>query len=269
MARYPVFIVGSPRSGTSALVDVMLAAGYSGFREGMFLSLLSGLSDLVSQHFNTFAADANDKILISRINADLLKKEIFGLLKKYMEAANPDGPWFDKTGNPEMIRAIPIIKLLWPESVFIFAKRRGIENVLSRLRKFPTHNFQYHCKDWAANMSAWREVRTQLHPDSFVEVDQQDMIQHPQAVAAELAGFLGLASGGPIEATLRLSRPQQSESNSAERVVTLDGLGWSQDQLTVFGKYCAAEMEAYGYAFDDQYRASTNAGDPKEFCTTD
>lgn len=35
MSHYPVFVVGSPRSGTSILVDGLLSVGYKGFREGM------------------------------------------------------------------------------------------------------------------------------------------------------------------------------------------------------------------------------------------
>ncbi len=36
----PLFIVGSPRSGTSVLVDAAFAAGFKGFREGNLLGLL-------------------------------------------------------------------------------------------------------------------------------------------------------------------------------------------------------------------------------------
>jgi hypothetical protein len=52
--RYPVFIVGSPRSGTSAMVDVLLAAGYHGFREGNFLPLAHRISLDIERHFSSF-----------------------------------------------------------------------------------------------------------------------------------------------------------------------------------------------------------------------
>lgn len=254
MARYPVFIVGSPRSGTSALVDAMLAAGYSGFREGMFLSLLSGLNELVSQHFATFGTDASEEVLISRIAPEPLKAELFSVIKRYADAAEPPAPWFDKTGNPDMIRAVPIIKRLWPDGVFIFSKRRGIENVLSRLSKFPAYDFEYHCRDWATNMGAWREVRQLLPAGSFVEVDQRDMIQNPARVAAKLQAFLGLAPNMAIEETLASSRPQQTGPGSAQRILTLDAVGWSTYEMKLFVTHCASEMEAYGYTYDIRYR---------------
>jgi len=254
MLKSPVFIVGSPRSGTSALVDVMLAAGYSGYREGMFLSLLHTLDEAITRHFAIFASDAGDKILIGNVDAAQLKEQFFHVVRDKTNALNANGPWFDKTGNPEMIRALPIIKRLWPESVVIFAKRRGIENVMSRIRKFPAHDFQYHCKDWAANMLAWRQTRDLIGANSYVEVDQYDMIQNPGQVAAQLGALLGVADVEPLIQTMRSNRPQQTDANSAERVLNIDSLNWSQQQLLSFGRFCGAEMEAYGYSYDETYK---------------
>ena len=133
MARYPVFVIGSPRSGTSILVDALLSCGYWGYREGMFLSLLYHFNQLIDRQFSIFCGEAN---LISAVDKDKLKTDLFNILKHTTEDLNKLAPWFDKTGNPDMILSIPIISTLWPESVFIFAKRRGIENVLSETKNF-------------------------------------------------------------------------------------------------------------------------------------
>jgi hypothetical protein len=126
--------------------------------------------------------------------------------------------------------------------------------VMSRLRKFPGHDFQYHCKDWAANMFAWRQTRELISPDSFVEVDQYDMIQNPAKIALQLGGLLRVSDIDRLIETMRSNRPQQTEANSAERVLSIDGLNWSQQQLLSFGRFCGTEMEAYGYAYDEKYR---------------
>lgn len=128
------------------------------------------LDQLIDRQFSLFSGDKN---LISAVDKNKLKTSIFGILKQTADELNPEASWFDKTGNPDMIFAIPVLLKLWPESVFIFAKRRAIENVKSRLKKFPNHNFDYHCSDWAKNMSAWRQIRTQLPASKFVEIDQQ------------------------------------------------------------------------------------------------
>ena len=171
--RYPIFIVGSPRSGTSILVDAMLSCGYSGFREGMFLSLMHHVNHVTDRHFSYYAGNDN---LISAIEKAELKAELFQIFKSKVDAHNKLAPWFDKTGNQDMILALPIVAQLWPDSVFIFAKRRAIENVISRLKKFPNYNFEYHCADWTKNMAAWRQIRDCLDPSRFIEIDQLDMI---------------------------------------------------------------------------------------------
>ena len=145
MPKFPVFVVGSPRSGTSILVDALFSAGYKGFREGSFLSLITGIDAAVDKQFRTFD-DGNSAVLISNVDKEALKERLHEVLK--MEAAlHQQLPWFDKTGNPEIVPAIPVLRRLWPESVFVFAKRRAIENVMSRVRKFPKHSFEYHCTD--------------------------------------------------------------------------------------------------------------------------
>src|ERR1700753_848585 len=103
MAKFPVFIVGSPRSGTSILVDGLLSVGYDGFREGMFLSIAHHINQLIDRQFSLFSGDQN---LISAIDKSLLKERIFATLKQVVEELNPVAPWFDKTGNPDMIYAI-------------------------------------------------------------------------------------------------------------------------------------------------------------------
>ncbi|HEX3431085.1 MAG TPA: sulfotransferase [Rhizomicrobium sp.] len=255
--RYPAFIVGSPRSGTSILVDVLLKAGYHGFREGNFLSLISGTESLIEKHFNAFA-DGNPKVLVNVVQKDRLKARLFDVLQRIMNKHNPDAPWFDKTGNPEMIAAIPILRVLWPDSVFIFAKRRGIENVLSRIVKFPSHSFEHHCADWARNMSTWRKIRTQLPPDAFMEIDQQDMIRRPEHTATALSRFLELPSqdGDKILRVFRTHRPQETAGGTAGRVTSLHATGWNDAQKSIFLRCCKEEMDAFGYAFGADYTAS-------------
>jgi hypothetical protein len=252
----PVFIVGSPRSGTSMLVDAMYCLGYRGFREGMFFPLLFTVDHTINQHFNMFASNGNKEILISNLDRDQIKNEVFSTIKKFGDMLNPEEPWFDKTGNPEMILAIPILLKLWPESVFVFAKRRAIENIVSRLKKFPNFSFEYHCANWAKNMSSWRNVTPNFPPSHFIEIDQQDMLQEPEMVAASLCDFVrgDVALWPKAAKLLRSSRPQQTQEGSAARVYTLDSTGWSDQQKNIFQSLCGAEMKYFGYTNDENYR---------------
>ena len=256
MSKSPVFIVGSPRSGTSALVDAMLGAGYHGYREGNFLTLLMAVNRVIDRHFAVFGA-AGPQVLASLIDQDKFKASIAQLFRDEANGLNPVEPWFDKSGNPEMIEAIPILLQLWPTAHFIFAKRRAIENIVSRMRKFPKLNFEYHCRDWTKNMQAWRQTRARIPQGQGIEVDQQDLIRKPEEAAARISQLLDLddQQKTALVETFRRGRPQQTEEGTAQRVLALSDVWPDHGQRSQFEAICEAEMSAFGYATDDKYWA--------------
>jgi len=252
--RYPLFIVGSPRSGTSILIDALRGVGYHGFSEGNFLSCLHLIERLIDRHYEIFDA-RNPNVLISQIDKSALKSGLYRVVCQAAEAQYGHQPWVDKTGNPDMIAAIPIILDIWPTSHFIFAKRRAIENVFSRLRKFPNLNFSYHCSDWARNMAAWRHLRTKIPNLSAIEVDQREISIEPRLTAARIAALLDLGDEATHQMTriFENNRPQQTESGSSERLLTLETTKWTEQQLQVFHSHCDEEMTGYGYSLDEKY----------------
>ena len=258
MPASPVFIVGSPRSGTSSLVDGFLSAGYHGFREGNLLSLLDGLTRQIRWHFAEFAGDP--EVLVSQLDAAALEHRIALVFRDAVEALN-QAPWIDKTGNPEMIHTLPLLHRLWPDSAFIFAKRRGIENIASRMKKFPNRDFAYHCSDWARNMAAWRTVRETLPPERCIEVDQQDLLHIPTVVALRLGMLVGLTNHGVsvLAATLGATRSEETGFRSAAARHTLESVGWDDAMIEVFRRECGVEMAAYGYTMDERYRCASVA----------
>ena len=248
----PVFVIGSPRSGTSALVDALFSVGYHGFREGNLLPLLPVLAKTIDRHWSFFGKGGAE-VLVSNVDPEKIKAKIAFIFKDVVDALNPTAPWMDKSGNPEMIEAIPFLLTLWPDSRFIFAKRRALENIVSRMQKFPG-NFEYHCRDWAKNMETWRHRRQSLPADCWVEIDQQDMIRKPEACAAHLAGLLNLSVGqrDTLSAIFARSRPQQTAVGTAQRVLSLDAT-WNEHQRQLFKLLCGPEMKAYGYSLDETY----------------
>ncbi len=249
----PTFIVGSPRSGTSILVNAVMAAGYNGFREGNFLGLMRVFETMADRHRMAFG-QGSGKVLAAQIDWDRFKEDIFQVFKHHVDTSNPTPPWMDKSGNPEMIELIPHVMRLWPTSIFIFARRRGIENVLSRVKKFPAHNFEYHCRDWARNMSAWRLVKDQVGQRGM-EIDQQEMICNPAGSAERLARFLnaGSEASEKVMRTFTHDRPQQTSEGSAAQRASLDTVNWSADEKDAFVRLCGPEMELARYSMGLEY----------------
>jgi hypothetical protein len=197
----------------------------------------------------------NPNVLAAQIDRNVLKSKIEDIFKEMTDNLNVGPLWLDKSGNADMIRSIPTLRRLWPESVFIFAKRRAIENVISRVMKFPAHNFEFHCADWAKIMVAWRKVREKLPSEVYLEIDQQDLIRYTEATSSKLLAFLELEHE-KLETLVDMftsKRPQETTEGSALKTYSLDSVGWSEAELAIFKKHCASEMEAYGYGSGSEY----------------
>ena len=255
MCLSPLFIVGSPRSGTSVLTSGLLAAGYSGFREGNFLSLIRAVERVIDQHARSFYTD-NPQVLTSRIDHAALKEGTFAAIAHEAARHQPTQPWLDKTGGHEMIESIPMLRRIYPGSRFLFAHRRAIENIVSRIVKFPNHTFEYHCMDWSRTMGAWRRLRDTYSKCDFLEIDQQDIAQAPDDVARKIGAFLELlpSSIDRLAKTFAQERPQQTRKGSAESVLSMMETKWSPEQIAIFDKHCGYNMKAFGYSLDKSYR---------------
>lgn len=256
--RSPVFVTGSVRSGTSALVDVLWHMGYQGFGEGHFLSLLHYVDAVVDQHFFRFAKPPDPGVMLGNIDKRDLKRRLFVTFRTVVNDLGQQDPWFDKTADPGMILACPILLELWPDSVIVFAKRRGIENVISRMKKFPGESFENHCVGWAGSMAEWRTTRQRLPAGSFIEVEQRDMIQQSERTARKLCEFLQVDESVVPAAFNAMSthRPQESTEGSASKTLSLAESGWTAEQMETFRRHCETEMKEFGYTMDEQYSAT-------------
>lgn len=252
---HPVFIVGSPRSGTSILLSALQRAGYFGYNEGHFLSLVHGIERELDRHFKAYYNPA-PRLLIAHVDREDLRRRLLGVLAAEASRHQEHEPWVDKTGGPFMIEAVPSLRRMFPGCRVIYARRRALENIHSRIRKFPTNSFEFHCTGWARNMEAWRKLVTNHPGDDLLDIDQRDISQAPAATAQRIADHLLLS---PMHASLvadafTRQRPQQTEPGSAERVLSLDTIGWSAEELEIFHRVCDEEMAAGGYTEDETYR---------------
>lgn len=249
----PIFVLGAARSGTSAIVAALRSASrYEGYDEGHIFPLLSDLLQTLADYYSAAAPAINYVAGIATIPRKYFEKGISSLFVNLMKEKFQTKFWIDKTPSNEMILVSPYLKEIWPSARFIFMKRRGLENIVSRKHKF-SDDFSISCADWAKAMSSWLQVRHELK-GMAIEVDQLAMAREPARVAKALGTFLGLER----EETDRLITELEStrlEQTSADIAHTLDiaGVGWSNEEIKTFHDICGAAMQEYGYSKDKSY----------------
>jgi hypothetical protein len=253
----PVFVLGAARSGTSA-ISVALEKGtrYKGFPEGHVLDISIRIAHAVNMHFekkdqwiqpNTCAS-----YHLGQIGHAWLREETIALIRR-MAGGYTTPFWFDKTPTYQMVASAPILAEVWPHARFIYMKRRGLEVLRSRIRKFAIPNFAGNCRDWNIIMASWRAVR-EMVPGRFVELDQRTLAVSPDSAAASVGKLLSL-DPPEIEAFASILQNEQPEATGPASSIAADisELGWSAEQIETFQEICGAEMDAYGYTYDANY----------------
>ncbi len=260
----PIFVIGAARSGTSAIsLALMRGAGLPGFNEGHVFPMIDQLCQTIDDYYASIGERLLQSavIMIGSLDPVALKDHMISWFARVIEEQLGAEVWVDKTPDSRMLRAVPRIAELYPQARFIFAKRRGIENVMSRLRKFPERSFEQHCMLWAASMEQWQLARAQLSRACYIEIDQHDVALYPEDTAQRLGTFLGLDADqiGKISRFWLTQRPEQTKTPRDYRYIGLDETGWTEEKKALFVRVCGPAMEQYAYTlggchFPDAYR---------------
>lgn len=234
-----IFIVGSPRSGTSELGSTLsgnLALPW--FGEGHVAPLFAVAADALSRE----ATAPNG--LTRFIERQHFSDEISKLARVTYYFCHRSASFIDKTPGTPMITAVPLLVACFPNPYFIFLYRNGISNVLSRLTKFggsvPTH-----CRDWAGAMTAWEAVRGA--PAHYLELSQEEMLHSPECAADRIAAYLGVPENADAIAT-SLKAGKRERTGAGLGKTALTDTGWSDQDIAAFRQICGSVMERWGYA---------------------
>jgi hypothetical protein len=249
--QHPVFILGAARSGTTALSSALLKTRYyQGFGEGHVMPLARDLLLSCASYYRDNSIALQQGTLLRQVPQDLFEMSIRSAFINMARSTFSKPNWIDKTPSVAMVYAAPLTRQIWPNARYIFLRRRAVENIVSRIRKFPDTPFRNHCSDWAATMAAWLNVRAEL-ADASLELDQLNLAREPATVGNQVADFLGLPQDvrDKFVGSLASERLEQT-SESPASVYRLDELGWSSEDMEWFRTTCGPMMHAYGYSFD-------------------
>lgn len=248
----PVFILGPARSGTSAVTLGLLdSMRYVGMGEGHLMPLASMLTKTVETYYQRDGITSGT--MLGRVPLEVFQNFIRRGFIQVARALFSTAYWLDKTPKVEMVSAAPLMREIWPNARFLFMKRRVIENVLSRRRKFSADMTRAHYMDWAAVMSEWLAVRDKL-AGVALEIDHRQLVLDPGGTAASIAEFLQM----PVEYADRLrsyvtgTHPEQTDQNFGA-TYALSDLGLDEADNEHLLSVCESLMSAYGYSYDTSY----------------
>jgi hypothetical protein len=248
-AQRPVIVLGAARSGTSAMsLALRRNTRYVGYGEGHLIDLFPKLAEVVNRHYLKVRKDLPvGATMLSSVPAESLVEGMQAVFVEIARNMAPTGYWTDKTPGPQMVRATPALRRIWPDLRVVFMKRRPLENIESRRRKFPDIGFREHCMLWAESMTAWEEVREELKPVSL-EVEQLELANHPEIIVGQLTTLLTLSADESerLLTSFINDRPERTTTEFAP-TYTLDSVGWSNQQRETFLRICGGPMERFGY----------------------
>jgi hypothetical protein len=238
-----VFVLGSPRSGTSEMGQTLASV----------LQLPWVGEGHAAPAFQDAASALNGERAPSRgALTDFMRYNALGSVAEramrqtyyYVHRASS---FLDKTPGVEMIRAAPFLSKSFPAAKFIFMRRNGISNVLSRMQKFGG-DFHAHCSDWAAAMNAWLDVRARL--PHYVEIEQEVMLERPTDVANAVAGYLGVSEETTNQIASSLAAGALERTGAGIGRDTFASAGWDRRQIDIFMKIDGPVMREFGYSFN-------------------
>lgn len=206
----PVFVIGSARSGTSILSQLI--------REYLNISFGTESQFIIRyfkrlHHYGDLTIDQNMKTLLS----DIGEERCFKRWKKFGYQIDPDrifnriheksyaglldaiftdlavhnkmGRWGDKT--PEYIYDLDILHTLFPAARFVHIVRDGRDVALSTFKiHFGAKNIGVAALEWNRQMECVSQFKKRVDKTRFIEIRYEDFLKDPVNIFGELISFL-------------------------------------------------------------------------------
>ncbi len=231
-----IFVLGSPRSGTSEMGTTLAAAfklpwlgeGHAAPLFATAANALEGDSASTNGFVRFLAREHYRKVAV-----DAAREAYFFI--------HGSASFLDKTPGVPMIGAVPFLHECFPHARFIFLWRHPVGNVLSRMAKFGG-SIDSHCRDWAAAMNTWRDVRKTL--PHYLEIRQEDMMDRPHAVAADIARYVGAPDTAATIGASLASGTRERTGAGLGKTSTAES-GWTQDQIATYSRICSPVLAAF------------------------
>jgi hypothetical protein len=245
------YVLGVNRSGTTAVRNAIGAAGFHGTGEGHFIGLIQALQEALDAYYNKRAdAVAVKGTMLAATPLEQIREEIYALGRRTYTRRFPQSRIIDKTPNIEPLHALEHIERMWSNVRFVFCRRRGIDNVVSKQRKFPQQPFDAGCMEWKENLRVWDTKKGQVKAP-WLEIEFFELENDPVSVSKRIGQLLDLDAGEVknIQNYLEKNRPQITRDDIGS-YTPLSKTGWSDEQVRMFLTLCGEAMSTHGYGLE-------------------
>ena len=274
-SRAPVFVLGSPRSGTTLLYDMLLSAG--GF--AVYLAE-SNVFNLLAPRFGDLSSRSNrERLLHAWLNSKLFRAsgldaarirerilrdcrssgDFLRIVMGEICAAQGMPRWAEN--SPEGMLYLPLIKQLIPDALILHIVRDGRDVATSLARLLYVRAFPWEDRHGLIGCGLyWEWIIAQGRrfgesaPEDYLEVHFEDLLARPQETLNSVGRFVGQ----PLDyseiqrvAYGSVSKPNTSfhkESTEKFNPVGRWKKSFSPEQLLRFERLLGATLVKFGYA---------------------
>lgn len=251
----PVFVIGSPRSGTSALAKSLAKHdGLWGSAESNFISYIEpALRD--AYHYGTQRGPrhwlSREKVQIDEF-LHSMGIGINALFTRYSQGK----VWVEQT--PEYTIHLPLMNTMFPGARFLHLLRDGREVVNSMINSgFPTafaRNFKVACQTWVQFVRAALDFAAE-HAEQVLDVRYENLCDRAEDEFDRILTWLGQPGQEDVAQFFKTGKRMNSSFTGHLKTLADGNAGaydwrsaWSKRQKSTCQKVCGDLLRQLGYA---------------------
>jgi hypothetical protein len=244
-----IFILGSPRSGTSALLHALKEVfSLQGREEGHLFPVFTSILHTFHEYSTRFKRSPD--LLSSCLDTDHFRRHILEYIRGIYKSVHGTGGFIDKTPGAESIVAARLIKETFPKSRILMVRRNGIDYSCSFSKKFCV-SIHAAAQSWATCMRALEVARRNC--GDFLEIDHSELLLDPESASCKIARYLGRPEQrGSLATVLSQTRVETSAPggvNFRKAPSRLSDVCWTELEKIQFRETCGPLMLKFGYDF--------------------
>lgn len=181
----PIFVVGSPRSGTTLLRLILDA--HPRISCGEETHFLRDLESIVGRNWALVSTYGIERAWwLERI------RRLYGDFQAEVLARTGKARWAEK--DPTYTLHLPFIEELFPDAVYVHLLRDGHDVVASFRDRWGYRSAARAARtEWARYVEAARALGARLPPERFLELRYEELVTEPEQQGRRLFEFLGEA----------------------------------------------------------------------------